>query len=89
LLSLGDTWLDIQKKLLPKMTDDEFKVLTNAPTYEVIDPENWTVNMSIVNDQGLKPALDRVLLGEDTAANIITAAAPDIQAQMDASKTVS
>lgn len=89
LLSLGDTWLEIQKKLLPKMTDDEFKVLTKAPTYEVIDPENWTVNMSIVYGEALKPALDRILLAEDTAANIISQAAPDIQAKVDESKTVS
>jgi len=89
LLSLGNTWLDIQKKLLPKMTDDEFKVLTTAPTYEVIDPENWTVNMSVVYGEGLKPALDRILLGEDTAANIITQAAPDIQTKVDESKVVS
>jgi len=87
--SLGAYWIDLQKKMLPNLSDDEFTVLTEAPKYEQIDPENWTVNMSIVNDQALQPALQRIWLGEGTAAEIITAAAPDIRKAIDESKVIS
>ncbi len=87
--SLGAYWIDLQKKILPNMSDEELTVLTEAPKYEQIDPENWTVNMSIVNDQALQPALDRIWLGEGSAAEIISAAAPDIRKAIDESKVVS
>lgn len=89
LASLGQYWIDLQKKTLANLSDAEFTVLTEAPKYEQIDPENWTVNMSIVNDQALQPALQRIWLGEGSAQEIITAAAPDIQKVIDESKVVS
>ncbi|MFN8443653.1 MAG: sugar ABC transporter substrate-binding protein [Caldilineaceae bacterium] len=89
LSSLSQYWIDLQKKTLPNLDDAQFKVLTEAPKYEQIDPENWTVNMSIVNGQGLQPALDRIWLGEGTSRDIITAAAPDIQKIIDESKVIS
>lgn len=79
----------MQKKTLSNLSEDEFTVLTEAPKYEQIDPENWTVNMSVVNDQGLQPALERIWLGEGSAQEIITAAAPEIQKLIDESKVVS
>lgn len=87
--SLGTYWLDLQKKILPNLSEAELAVLTEAPKYEQIDPENWTVNMSIVNDQVLQPALQRVWLGEGTAAEIITETAPDVRKAIDESKVVS
>jgi len=89
LLSLGDYWIELQKKTLPNLSAEEFDVMLKAPSYEQIDPENWTVNMSEVNTQTLQPALDRVWLGEDTAANIFAQAASDIQAKIDESKVIS
>lgn len=89
LTSLGQYWIDLQKKTLSNLSEDEFTVLTEAPKYEQIDPENWTVNMSVVNDQGLQPALERIWLGEGSAQEIITAAAPEIQKLIDESKVVS
>ncbi len=87
--SLGQYWIDIQKKSLSNLSEAEFTVLTDAPKYEQIDPENWTVNMSIVNGQGLQPAIDRILLGEGTAQEILDTAAPAIQKIIDESKVVS
>jgi multiple sugar transport system substrate-binding protein len=87
--SLGQYWIDLQKKSLPNLSDAEFSVLTEAPKYEQIDPENWTVNMSIVNGQALQPALDRIWLGEGSAQEIITQAAPEIQKVIDESKVIS
>ncbi len=87
--SLGQYWIDLQKKTLPNMSDAEMAVLTDAPKYEQIDPENWTVNMSIVNDQALQPALQRIWLGEGSAKDIISQAAPDIRKAIDESKTIS
>ena len=87
--SLGTYWLDLQKKMLPNLSEAELTVLTEAPKYEQIDPENWTVNMSIVNDQVLQPALQRVWLGEGTAAEIITETAPDVRKAIDESKVIS
>ena len=79
----------MQKAKVKNLSDAEFSVMTEAPKYEQIDPENWTVNMSIVNGQGLQPALDRIWLGEGTSRDILTAAAPDIQKIIDESKVIS
>jgi ABC-type glycerol-3-phosphate transport system substrate-binding protein len=89
LLSLGDDWIELQKKTLTNLSDAEFAVMTEAPKYEQIDPENWTVNMSVVSTEALQPALDRIWLGEGSAQEILTEAAADIQASIDESKVVS
>ena len=86
LLSLGSYWVDLQRKNLSNLSDDEFKVMTEAPKYEQIDPENWTVNMSVVNSEALQPALDKVWLGQGSAKDIITEAAADIRKAIDKSK---
>lgn len=86
LLSLGSYWVDLQRKKLSNLSDDEFKVMTEAPKYEQIDPENWTVNMSVVNSEALQPALDKVWLGQGSAKDIITEAAADIRKAIDKSK---
>jgi hypothetical protein len=75
--------------MLPNLSDDEFNVILESAKYEQIDPENWTVNMSIVSGEALQPALDRVWLGEGTAVEIFAAAAEEIQAKIDESKVIS
>jgi multiple sugar transport system substrate-binding protein len=89
LLSLGEYWIDLQKAKLPNLTEDEFSVMLEAPKLEQIDPENWTVNMSIVNGETLQPALDRIWLGEGSAADVITEAADDIRAKINETKVIS
>ena len=88
LLSLGSEWLKIQKQLLPKITDAELTCMTEAPKYEQIDLENWTVNFSVVNAQALKPALDTIWLGEKTAAAGIKEAAPAIRKVIEDTKKI-
>jgi multiple sugar transport system substrate-binding protein len=84
-LSLGKDWIDLQKGQL-KLSDAELKVMTDAPTYEQIDPENWTVNFSPINSQALQPALDKVWLGDLSAADAITQAAPAIRKLIEETK---
>jgi multiple sugar transport system substrate-binding protein len=89
LLSLGSYWLDIQKKLMPNLSDTELKTLTEGPKYEQIDLENWTVNFSQINAQALQPAMDECWLGEKPAKDIINAAAPKIRDLINQTKNVS
>jgi multiple sugar transport system substrate-binding protein len=86
-LSLGKDWLDVQKSRL-KLTEAEIGVMVEAPKYEQIDPENWTVNFSPINQQALQPMLDKIWLGEQTAADAIAQAAPDIRKLIDETKNV-
>ncbi|MFN8490367.1 MAG: substrate-binding domain-containing protein [Caldilineaceae bacterium] len=88
LLSLGQYWIDKQKSTLSKLSADELKVMTEAPKYEQIDPENWTVNMSVVDSEALEPAIQKIWLGQGTAKDIITQAAADIRQKIDESKKV-
>jgi multiple sugar transport system substrate-binding protein len=88
LLSLGQTWIDKQKSTLTKLSDAELKVMTEAPKYEQIDPENWTVNMSVVDSEGLEPMIQKIWLGEASAKEIITQAAAEIRKKVDESKKV-
>ncbi len=86
-LSLGQEWLAQQKSTL-KLSDTEINVMVEGPKYEQIDPENWTVNFSPINSQALQPALDRVWLGEASAADAIKEAAPDIRKLINETKKV-
>jgi multiple sugar transport system substrate-binding protein len=79
LTSLGQTWLEKQKSLMPKKTAKELQTMIDAPKYESIDLENWTVNFSVINSQALQPALDACWLGEKPAKDTIAAAAPKIR----------
>jgi len=88
LLSLGQYWLDIQKKLMPNLTDAELKTLTEGPKYEQIDLENWTVNFSQINAQALQPAMDECWLGEKPAKDIINGVAPKIRDLINQTKNV-
>src|SRR6266545_5034466 len=86
-LSLGKEWLDVQKSRL-KLSEAELAVMTEGPKYEQIDPENWTVNFSPINSQALQPALDKVWIGESTAAQAIAEMAPAIRKLIEETKTV-
>ena len=86
-LSLGQEWLALQKNTL-KLSDAEINVMVDGPKYEQIDPENWTVNFSPINSQALQPALDRVWLGEASAADAIKQAAPDIRKLINETKKI-
>lgn len=88
LLSLAPVWLDLQKQKLPKLSEAELKVMTEAPKYEQIDPENWTVNFSVINSQALQPALDKVWLGELTAEESIAEATPKIEELIEETKNI-
>lgn len=89
LSSLAQDWIDKQKQQLPNLGDEELAVMTEAPKYEQIDPENWTVNMSVVDSEALEPAIQRIWLGEGTAAEIIAEEAPAIRKRIDDTKNVS
>jgi multiple sugar transport system substrate-binding protein len=84
-LSLGKEWMDLQKSRL-KLSDAELNVMTDAPKHEQIDPENWTVNFSPINSQALQPALDKVWLGDVSAADAIMQAAPAIRKLIEETK---
>jgi len=86
-LSLGKEWLDVQKSRL-KLSEAELAVMTEGPKYEQIDPENWTVNFSPINSQALQPSLDKVWIGEATAAQAIAEMAPAIRKLIEETKTV-
>jgi ABC-type glycerol-3-phosphate transport system substrate-binding protein len=88
LLSLGSYWLDIQKSKLPQLSEAELQVMTEAPKLEQIDPENWTVNFSVINSQALQPALDKIWLGEETVEASIMEAAPKIRKLIDETKNI-
>ncbi|HEY3110560.1 MAG TPA: sugar ABC transporter substrate-binding protein [Chloroflexota bacterium] len=88
LSSLASQWADVNHKKLPKLSDKEFQAITEAPKYESIDPENWTVNFSVINAQALKPGLDNVFLGKESAADAIKALVPKVKKAIDESKTV-
>lgn len=86
-LSLGKEWMDLQKSRL-KLSEAELGVMVEAPKYEQIDPENWSVNFSPINSQALQPALDKIWLGEQPAAQAIAQAAPAIRKLIDETKNV-
>ena len=67
----------------------DLSCMTEAPKYEQIDLENWTVNFSVINSQALQPALDTIWLGEKSAADAINEAAPKIRKAIDDTKNVS
>ena len=78
LTSLGPDWLKTQKSSL-KLSDAEIGVMVDGPKYEQIDPENWTVNFSPINSKALQPALDKVWLGDLSAADAIKEAAVNVR----------
>jgi multiple sugar transport system substrate-binding protein len=88
-LSLGSDWINFQKEKLPNISEAQLQVMTEGPKQQVIDPENWTVNFSVINAQALQPALDVVWLGEKTAVESINEAAPAIRKLIDETKVVS
>jgi ABC-type glycerol-3-phosphate transport system substrate-binding protein len=76
LKSLANYWVEAQKTLMPKKTDKEFQTMIDAPKYEQIDLENWTINFSPIQTQVMQPMLDTIWLGEKTAQQAITDATP-------------
>jgi len=88
LASLAGQWADVNRKKLPKLSEKEFQAITEAPKFESIDLENWTVNFSVVNAQALKPGLDNVFLGKESAADAIKNMVPKVKKAIDESKTV-
>jgi multiple sugar transport system substrate-binding protein len=88
LLSLGSYWSDFYKKTLPNLSDKEFSVITEAPKYEVLDLENWTVNFSPINDQAINPGLDKIYLGQQTAEAALKDMSPKVKKLIDETKNV-
>lgn len=88
LLSLGQYWADLHKKNLPNLSAKEFQAIIDAPKFQVIDPENWTVNFSQINSEALQPELDKVYLGQTTAEQAIRNMAPKVRRIIDETKNV-
>ncbi|HEV8635997.1 MAG TPA: sugar ABC transporter substrate-binding protein [Chloroflexota bacterium] len=88
LLSLGSYWAEVQGKKFPKLSAKEFKVITDGPKHEVLDLENWTVNFSPINDQVIKPGLDKVFLGQQTAVDAIKDMTPKVKKLVEETKSV-
>ena len=86
-LSLAQDWIDVQKGKLKGLSDAELKVMTDAPTFEQIDPENWTTNFSVINTQALQPAIDKINLGQMSAVDALNEAAPAIRKLIDETKS--
>jgi len=78
LKSLANYWVDIQRKLMPTKTDKEFQTMIDAPKFEQIDLENWTINFSQINSQAMQPMLDEIWIGDKTAEQSIKDATPKI-----------
>jgi ABC-type glycerol-3-phosphate transport system substrate-binding protein len=88
LSSLAAEWSDYHKKSLSNLSAKEFQAIAEAPRYEVIDPENWTVNFSQINAEALQPELDKVYLGQVTAEQAIKNMAPRVRQIIDETKQV-
>jgi len=88
LKSLASTWSKYHAKNLPNLSSKEFQVITDAPQYQVIDPENWTVNFSVINAQVMQPALDKVYLGQESAEQAIKNMAPKVRKVIEETKNV-
>ena len=86
--SLASEWADYHKKSLPNLSAREFQAIAEAPRYEVIDPENWTVNFSQINAEALQPELDKVYLGQVTAEQAIKSMAPRVRQIIEDTKKV-
>ena len=81
--SLASEWVDQKAKVHPNLGKEHLEVFTKAGQYEVMDPENWTVNFSPVYDRALVEAVDNIFLGEKSAEELITEIAPKVQQIID------
>jgi len=88
LKALASTWSKYHAKNLPNLSSKEFQVITDAQQYQVIDPENWTVNFSVINAQVMQPALDKVYLGQESAEQAIKNMAPKVRKVIEETKNV-
>jgi multiple sugar transport system substrate-binding protein len=76
--SLGPSWLDTWKTKIPKVAD-QLSVAVNAVPLEFVTPDNFTVNLSPINDQGIQPEIDKLFLGQQSATDAIKAMVPKVQ----------
>jgi len=77
--SLQQPWIDYWSKQIPALAD-QLKVATDAMTFDYFTPDNWSVNHSPISDKVLKPALDKVSIGQQTAADTIKQIKPQVDA---------
>jgi hypothetical protein len=52
----------------------------DATTIDSLTPDNWSVNHSPIDDKVLGPALDKVALGQQSAADVIKGIKPQMDA---------
>lgn len=76
--SLGQPWIDTWKTKLPKQAD-QLDVAVKGVPLEFVTPDNFTVNLSPINDQGIQPELDKLFLGQQSATDAIKAMIPKVQ----------
>ncbi len=80
--SVAQMWVDSWKVKLPKMDVKQLQVVVDAMAIDSLTPDNWAVNFSPVNDKVLKPALDKVTLGQQSAADAIKAVKPRLEQEI-------
>jgi len=76
--SLGQQWIDTWKGKVPTLAD-QLTVAVNAVPIEFVTPDNFTVNLSPINDQGIQPELDKLFLGQQAATAAIKAIQPKVE----------
>jgi multiple sugar transport system substrate-binding protein len=76
--AMGQAWVDQWKSQLPKVDAKQLQVITDAMAFDWLTPDNWSVNFSPVDEKVLEPALDKVFLGQQSAADAIKGVKPKI-----------
>lgn len=76
--ALGPQWIDTWKGKIPKLAD-QLGVAVNGVPLEFVTPDNFTVNLSPINDEGIQPELDKLFLGQQSATAAIKAIQPKVE----------
>jgi len=76
--ALGSDWVNTWTKKINKTTD-QLDVAVNAVPIEFVTPDNFTVNLSPINDEGIQPELDKLFLGQQSAMDALKAMKPKVE----------
>ncbi|MGH2459271.1 MAG: hypothetical protein ACRDIY_10440, partial [Chloroflexota bacterium] len=79
--SLGQQWIETWKDKVPKVAD-QLGVAVNGVPVEFVTPDNFTVNFSPINDQGVQPQIDKAYLGQLSATAAIAAMKSKVDQQI-------
>ena len=87
--SLGQAWVNFWREQIPKLDPKQINVAVEAMTLDSLTPDNWSVNFSPLDGKVLAPALDKVALGQQSAADALKAIKPQMDAAVaDTHKTM-